>query len=192
MSNTDYPIKSFKTDSAWEAWLKQHAISDRGVWLRFFKKGSGKPTVSYLESVLTALCYGWIDGQVKSYDDESYIQKFTPRRAKSAWSQINKQRVAELIKSGRMQPTGLAQVEVAKANGQWENAYASPSTAKVPAEFLELLEKHPKAKQTFETLTKSNLFAIYYHLQTAKRPETKQKRMQKFIEQLEKGEKVEL
>ncbi len=183
------PILSFERPEAWREWLEKHHAQSAGVWVQFFKKHSGIPTITYGEALDEALCYGWIDSQVKSYDEKSYLQKFSPRRSKSIWSKRNREHIARLIREGRMQSAGLLQVEEAKKNGRWEEAYDSPATAKVPDEFIRALAKNPKAKAFFETLNKTNVYAIVWRLQTAKKLETKQRRMENILVMLEKGEK---
>lgn len=185
----DFPIIPLESQEQWEQWLANNHASLNGVWLQFFKKGSGKKSITYAEAVEEALCYGWIDGQSKSYDNESWLQKFTPRRARSIWSKINTQRVERLIEAGKMKPSGLQQIEAAKLDGRWERAYDSPSATTMPDDFLRELDKDKKAKAFFETLNKSNIYAIAWRLQTAKKPETCEKRMKAILEMLAKGEK---
>ncbi len=183
----DYPVEKFDNQKEWEKWLGLNIGSD-GVWLKLAKKGSGETTVNYAEAVESALCYGWIDSQAKTFDDKFYIQKFTPRRAKSVWSKTNVERAEALIKQGRMQPAGLAQVEAAKADGRWEAAYEGQSTAEAPADFLEALAKHKKATQFYESLSKSNKYAIIWRLHHSKKPETRAANIKKFIKMLADGE----
>lgn len=183
----ELPLRAFKTAAAFEKWLRANQAAP-GIRLHFYKKDSGKASVRYAEAVEVALCYGWIDGMAKGIDENSYEQRFTPRRAKSIWSKINVDRVTKLIESGRMQERGLKEINAAKADGRWEAAYDSPSTSKVPDDFLKQLAKHPKAKKFFLSLNKTNTFAITWRLQTAKKPETREKRMQQIIAMLERGE----
>src|ERR671919_765482 len=167
------PILAFASPEAWEAWLeREHAKSD-GVWLKFAKKGSGVASVVFAEALEVAICYGWIDSQALSLDERFYLQKFTPRRARSKWSRINRDRVEELTKQGRMKPAGLA-----KSDGRWEAAYASPANAEVPEDLQKALDASPKAAEFFATLSKSNRFAILYQLQDAKKPETRTRRLE--------------
>ncbi|HSE81312.1 MAG TPA: YdeI/OmpD-associated family protein [Gaiellaceae bacterium] len=183
------PILAFASQAEWEAWLDvEHASSD-GVWLKFAKKGSGVESVVYAEALEVALCYGWIDSQVKSLDERFYLQKFTPRRARSKWSRVNRDKIEELTKQGRMKPAGLAQVELAKADGRWEAAYASPANVGVPDDLQAALDGNTKAAEFWAGLNKSNRFAILYQLQDAKRPETRARRLEKFMGMLERGEK---
>jgi uncharacterized protein YdeI (YjbR/CyaY-like superfamily) len=180
---------SFKTVRDFEKWLKKNHHLPKGMLLRFFKKDSGMKTITYDEAVCVALCYGWIDGQSNKYDEQSWIQKFTPRRPRSIWSQRNKERVAKLMKEGKMKPEGMAEVEKAKVDGRWERAYAPPSEMKIPDDFLRAITKKKKAKAFFETLNKTNIFAIAWRLQTAKKQETRQRRIKNIIAMLAKGEK---
>lgn len=191
MNSPDSPeIIPFVSQKEWARWLKKnHAVSD-GFWMRIFKKASGEKSIAYAEALEEALCYGWIDGQKNKYDEISWLQKFTPRRRKSVWSKINTGHVERLMKEGRMLPPGLKAVEAAKYDGRWDKAYDSPSTVKIPEDFLQLLDKHKKAKAFFQTLNKANTYAIAYRLQSAKKPETRAKRMKLFLEMLKKGEKL--
>jgi uncharacterized protein YdeI (YjbR/CyaY-like superfamily) len=183
------PIKSFIGPEKWEAWLAKNHAKPQGIWLRMFKKSSGKKSVNYAEALDVALCYGWIDGQVRSHDAESWIQKFTPRRAHSIWSKVNTKNIQRLMKAGRMKPAGLAQVKAAKADGRWAKAYHSPSTAVIPKDFLKLLNKNKRAKAFFATLTKRNTYPISYLLGSAKKPETRERRMKKILGMLARGQK---
>jgi uncharacterized protein YdeI (YjbR/CyaY-like superfamily) len=184
------PILAFASQAEWEAWLDaEHAASD-GVWLKFAKKGSGVETVVYAEALDVALCYGWIDSQVARLDERFYLQKFTPRRARSRWSQINREKIEALTKQGRMKPAGLEQVELAKADGRWDAAYASPANVEMPDDLQAVLDANPRAAAFWETLNKSNRFAILYQLEDAKKPETRARRLAKFAGMLERGEKL--
>lgn len=185
----DTPILIFTTAKELNAWLAKHHVVSTGVWIRLFKKQSGVATITYSEALDAALCYGWIDGQKKPYDTESWLQKFTPRRPKSIWSKRNREHIARLEKSGEMKAAGTKQVETAKADGRWEQAYDSPSNMIVPADFLKELAKNKKADIFFKTLNKTNTYAIVWRLQTAKKPETRDKRMNEILEMLKKGEK---
>jgi uncharacterized protein YdeI (YjbR/CyaY-like superfamily) len=175
---------------AWAAWLAQNHAVSTGIWLKLAKKGSETASVSYAEAVEVALCYGWIDGHKKGYDELAWLQKFTPRRPKSIWSKINKAKAQELIDAGQMQPAGLAAIEQARQNGQWEAAYDSQRTATVPADFQAELDKNPAAKAFFEALNSTNRYAILFRIQTAKKAATRAKRIQQFITMLEKNEKL--
>lgn len=185
------PILSFPAIEAFHQWLKKHHSSHGGIWIRYFKKASGKPTITHVEAVLEALCWGWIDGQARPGDEHSWLVKFTPRGRRSIWSQVNIGHIERLTKAGRMQPSGLAVVEAAKSDGRWDNAYASSSTFEMPADFLALLAKKPRAQAFFQTLNKANQYTIYFKLHTAKRPETRAKRMKDFVAKLHRGEKIQ-
>lgn len=179
----------FPTPADWEAWLEEHHAGAPGVLLVFGKKGSGVQTVTYAEALEVALCYGWIDGQVNRLDEKTYLQRFTPRRARSPWSRINVGHAERLIAEGRMRPPGLREIERAQADGRWEAAYDSPSNSRPPEDLLSALDETPAAKAFYETLTSANRFAIHYRLQTAKKAETRQRRMAQILEMLARGEK---
>lgn len=184
----DLPIKAFKTSELFEAWVAKNA-EGKGLWLRVYKKGSGKPGITITEALDVALCYGWIDGQRNTYDEESYLQKYTPRRPKGLWSKKNIENTDRLIKAGRMTARGLNEIEAAKADGRWAAAYDSPANSQIPEDFIKAVKKNKAAWTLFQTLNKTNLFAICWRLQTAKKPETREKRMHAIIAKLEKGEK---
>lgn len=191
MKNTEnLPIILFESQQDWEAWLADHHADPSGVWLKLAKKGASITSLSYAEALEGALCYGWIDGQKASFDSECWLQKFTPRRAKSIWSQINREKVSALIEAGRMQPAGLRQVELAQADGRWEAAYAPQSSREIPEDFQRELDKNPAAQAFFETLNSQNRFAIIFRIQNAKRAETRAERIQKFIVMLANNEKI--
>jgi uncharacterized protein YdeI (YjbR/CyaY-like superfamily) len=183
------PIIEFKTAEKFETWLEKNQENSNGLWLKIFKKDSGIKTISYAEALDVALCYGWIDGQKKTFDELAYLQKFCPRREKSIWSKINIGHVERLIEAGRMKPAGLKAIEKAKANGNWEKAYDSPSKMTIPEDFLKELRKNKKAEAFYKGLNKTNLFSIGFRLQTAKKQETREKRMKEIIEMLARGEK---
>lgn len=189
MKVESYPILTFVNSSDWEKWLNANHETAAGVWLRFFKKGSGVVSLVYADALEVALCFGWIDSQAKKYDEKSYLQKFTPRRSKSIWSKINTEHIVRLIKEAKMRPAGLRQVEEAKKDGRWDAAYHSPSRIELPHDFISKLKANKKAYDFFKTLNKSNTYAIAWRLQTAKKPETKERREAIIIEKLEKGEK---
>ena len=180
----------FATPKAWETWLKKHHKTAAGLWLRVAKKGSEVRSVSYAEALDVALCYGWIDAQKKPDSDHAWLQRFTPRRAKSIWSKVNRLKVAALIEAGRMQPAGLAEIERAKADGRWEAAYDSPRTAEVPEDLAAALADNLPAKEFFATLNSANRYAILWRVQTAKKPETRARRIRQFVEMLERQEKL--
>ena len=185
---TDPPVKSFASQDTWERWLDRNHGNEEGVWLKVAKKSSGKRTVSVPEALEIALCYGWIDGQRKSFDGDYFLQRFTPRRLRSRWSKINRDSATALIERGRMRPPGLAEVERAKADGRWAAAYDSPSKIQPTPELLAALEASPKAKALFEELDSQNRYAILYRVHDAKRPETRTRRIEKFVEMLSRGE----
>jgi uncharacterized protein YdeI (YjbR/CyaY-like superfamily) len=184
----DLETRAFASAAAWEAWLAAHHDTAPGVWIRFAKKGSGAPSVTYREAVRAALCFGWIDGQARSIDDASYAQRFTPRRPRSVWSKRNRDLATALIAAGRMQPAGLREVERAKADGRWDAAYDAPSTATVPEDLQAALDARPAAAEFFATLSSQNRYAILHRVQTARRPETRARRIERFVAMLEAGE----
>jgi len=185
------PIIEFKTVKAFETWLIKNHDSSTGFWLKIFKKDSEKKTISYAEALDVALCYGWIDGQKQAHDEQAWLQKFCPRGAKSIWSKKNTEHIERLINEGRMRPAGLEAVEKAKADGRWEKAYDSPSKMTIPEDFLKELSKNKEAEAMFAGLNKTNRFFIGFRLQTAKKQETREKRMREIIEMLAKGEKFQ-
>lgn len=183
------PILFFQTPKDWEDWLSKNEQSN-GVWVKFAKKASGIQSLTYAQALEPALCYGWIDGQAKTVDETYYMQKFTPRRPKSIWSKRNIGIVERLIAEGKMRPAGQAAIDAAKADGRWEQAYDSPSNMQIPEDFQALLDAHPKAKAFYDTLNKTNTFAILWRIQTAKKPETRSARIEKLVAMLERGEKI--
>ena len=186
---SDLQIVSFNSPTDFDNWLELNKINTKGIWVRFFKKNSGITTITYDEALDVALCYGWIDGQVKKHDENSYLQKFTPRRPKSMWSKRNVDHITRLDSDGRMKPSGLIEVEKAKKDGRWERAYDSPGKMIVPADFIELLSKNKKAFEFFESLNKTNKYSIGWRLQTAKNPEAREKRIIEIINKMDKREK---
>jgi uncharacterized protein YdeI (YjbR/CyaY-like superfamily) len=188
MKSAELKVMPFKTAKNFQTWLKKNHATSPGIWIQFYKKDSGVQTVVYKEALDEALCYGWIDSQTKSLDVQSYLQRFGPRKPKGMWSKINRAHVARLTKEGRMMPAGLAQVASAKADGRWDSAYDSPKDMKVPADFLKALSKHKKAEQFFKSLNKANTYAIAWRLHTAKKPETRKRRMDAILTMLKKGE----
>lgn len=181
----DKPILSFAEAGGFRVWLLENHAGQGGIWLRYFKKASGQPTITHKEAVREALCFGWIDGQARSHDELSWLVKFTPRGPRSIWSQVNVGIVGELIATGKMMPAGSAAIEAAKADGRWENAYASSSSFEMPPDFMAALKKVPKALAFYETLNKSGRYTIYHRLHTAKRPETRARRMKEFLDLLQ-------
>jgi uncharacterized protein YdeI (YjbR/CyaY-like superfamily) len=188
-SKPDLPIVPFSSRDAWEAWLEGQHTASEGLWLKIAKKRSGIETVSYDEAVEVALCYGWIDGQVRRFDEDYYLQRFTPRRPRSRWSKVNRKKATELIKRGKMEAAGLREVERAKADGRWEAAYDAPSTATVPDDLRRELEKNEKAREFFSGLDARNRYAILYQIQDAKRPETRARRIAKYAAMLAEQKK---
>jgi uncharacterized protein YdeI (YjbR/CyaY-like superfamily) len=182
--------RSFRDEKEWENWLSKNHHETEGLWIRFYKKASGVQALNHDEALDVALCFGWIDAQSKPLDEESWIQKFTPRRQRSIWSKRNISHVERLTKEGRMRPPGQEAVRKAKEDGRWARAYDAPSQMEVPEDFLEALAKHKKALAFFETLNKTNRYAIAWRLQTAKKPETRQRRMEKLLDMLIRGEKL--
>jgi len=185
----EFPVIAFQSQNKWRSWLsKKHSLAD-GIWLRLYKKDSGIKSINHDEALDEALCYGWIDGQAKSLDEESYLQKFTPRRKRSLWSKRNREKVEQLIKDGKMHSSGLKEIDTAKSDGRWEMAYDSPKNMKIPDDFLKELSKKPEALAFFNTLNKTNKFSIGWRLQTAKKPETREKRIKTIIEMMQQGKK---
>jgi uncharacterized protein YdeI (YjbR/CyaY-like superfamily) len=189
-ARAELPIELFENKDTWADWLERHHAKSSGLWLRHAKKSSGLMSVSYAEALDVALCYGWIDGQKKSYDESSWLQKWTPRGTKSIWSKINREKALRLIEHGQMKPAGLTEVERAKHDGRWDAAYDSHSTATVPGDLQAALESNAEASAFFATLNSTNRYAILFRIQTAKKPETRAKRIQEFIAMLERHEKL--
>lgn len=183
------PIIAFKTAEIFETWLETNHDISTGIWLKIYKKDSGEQTITYAQALDEALCFGWIDGQRKSFDEKAFLQKFCPRRPKSIWSKINIGHVERLSEAKRMRPAGMKAVEQAKEDGRWAQAYDSPSKMTIPDYFLTALSKNKKADLVFKTLNKANLFAIGFRLQTAKKQETRDKRMKDIIDMLSREEK---
>lgn len=183
-------IVSFSSPADWRQWLADNLDKQDGIWLRMYKKNSGVPSINYVQALDEALCYGWIDGSVQKMDEQSWLQRFTPRRARSKWSMKNTKNVERLIAEGRMEQSGLREVEAAKQDGRWDEAYEGPNKGKVPEDFLNELKRYPKAWAFYQTLNKTNTYAIYYRLHTAKKPETRENRKKMIIAMLEKGQKL--
>ena len=184
------PVVSFEDTDAWDAWLTAHAAGSPGLWLKIAKKGSAGRSISYSDALDVALCHGWIDGQKGRLDDEYWLQRFTPRKPGSKWSKINTERAAALIESGRMRPAGLHQVERAQADGRWEQAYESQSRVTVPEDLARALAANQRARAFFATLDSTNRYAILYRIGTAKRPETRAKRIDAFVAMLSEHKKI--
>ena len=188
MATADLPVMAFATPRAWERWLTKEAATSEGIWIKLAKQGSEIVSISYVEAVEVALCYGWIDGQKAAVDDEFWLQRFTPRRPGSSWSKINCGRAEELLAAGRMKPGGRREVERAKADGRWAAAYEGQATMAVPADLQAALAKDAKAKRSFSMLDAANRYAILYRLHDAKQPETRARRIAQFVEMLSRGE----
>jgi uncharacterized protein YdeI (YjbR/CyaY-like superfamily) len=186
----DLTVQSFTNQKAWVAWLDKNHATSTGIWLKLAKKMSGIQSVTYDEAIEVALCYGWIDGQRRSYNESSYLQKFTPRVSRSIWSKINTEKALQLIQSGRMKPAGLKAVESAKQDGRWDAAYAPQSKAAVPEDLQVELDRNKKAKAFFATLDSRNRYAILHRIHNAKKAETRVRRIEQFIRMLEKKEKI--
>lgn len=186
----ELPILLFTSPAELEAWLEENNAGSPGLWLKIAKKGSGVASVTYAEALELALCFGWIDSQKRGFDERHFLQRFTPRRPGGKWSQINREKAEALIASGAMRPAGLAEVEAAKADGRWQAAYAGQRTAEVPDDLQRELDRNPAAGQFFATLSGANRYAILYRLQDAKKPETRERRLRKFVAMLGRGETI--
>jgi uncharacterized protein YdeI (YjbR/CyaY-like superfamily) len=186
----DLPVLLFASKEELEAWLEENHAGTEGFWLKIAKKGSGVESVDYAEALELALCFGWIDSQKRGFDETFFLQRFTPRRPRGKWSQINRAKAEELIAAGAMRPAGLTEVEAAKADGRWEAAYAGQRAATVPDDLTYELDRNEAAREFFATLDSANRYAILYRLQEAKKAETRQKRLRKFVAMLERGEKI--
>ena len=190
MPSDPLPVMTFDSTDAWDAWLGAHHADSPGLWLKIAKKGAAGRTISYSEALDVALCHGWIDGQKGRYDDEYWLQRFTPRKPASKWSKINTERVAALTASGRMRPAGLREVERARADGRWEQAYESQSRVTVPEDLARALAENERARAFFATLDSANRYAILYRIGTAKKPETRAKRIDTFVTMLSEHKKI--
>jgi uncharacterized protein YdeI (YjbR/CyaY-like superfamily) len=184
------PIVGFATSAAFEAWIETQPSDAPGLWLKLAKKGSGIASLSKADAIDTALCHGWIDGQLDKYDDHCWLIRFTPRKPRSKWSEVNRDRALELIEAGRMRPAGSAQIEAAKNDGRWEVAYAPASRAQVPQDLQAALDLNPRAATFFATLTGANRYAILYRIDAVKRPDTRARKIASFVAMLERGETV--
>jgi uncharacterized protein YdeI (YjbR/CyaY-like superfamily) len=186
-------IRAFKDEAAFERWLRVHHDREPELWLKIYKKGSGVPTVTYAQALDVALCWGWIDGLKKSFDDQAFLQRFSPRRPKSVWSQINRDHIARLKKAGRMTPHGQKHVDAAKADGRWDAAYApirSASETSIPADLREAIEASPRARKTFATLNRQNLFALVFRTNNMKTPEGRAQKIRQLVDMLARGETI--
>ncbi|HWA54076.1 MAG TPA: YdeI/OmpD-associated family protein [Solirubrobacterales bacterium] len=186
----ELPILHFPSAGELEAWLEANHDGSDGLWLKIAKKGSGVASVDYAEALELALCFGWIDSQKRSFDEQYFLQRFTPRRPGGKWSRINREKAEALIAAGIMRPTGRAEVEAAKADGRWDAAYAGQRSAKVPADLQRELDRSKAAADFFAELDGANRYAILYRLDDAKKPETRERRLRKFVAMLERGEKI--
>lgn len=184
------PVVAFASQQAFEEWLELNHEVSAGAWLKIAKKGAPEPTLSYAEAVEAALTFGWIDGQKDRLDDHYWLQRFTPRTRRSPWSQVNREKADRLIEAGRMRPAGLAAVEQAKADGRWEAAYAGSRTATVPDDLQAELDRDPKLAAAFSDLNAANRYAIIWRVNEAKRPETRARRIAKYVEMLRRGERI--
>ncbi len=191
-TTSDIDATLFKSAKAFETWLKKHHATSDGLWLKIAKKGAGESSVTYPEAVEIALCWGWVDGQKKGIDERHFLQRFTPRRARSIWSRINVDKVAALIEAGRMQAAGHAQIDAAKADGRWGRAYDGARTSSVPDDLQAALDACPKAKAFFATVNASNRYAVLWRVQTAVKPETRARRIAQLVDMLERGEVVHI
>lgn len=188
--SSEYPIQFFEDQESWENWLEENHDRSSGIRLQIAKKQSGVVSLSYEEALESALCYGWIDSKKETFDEKTWLQRFTPRGAKSIWSKVNKEKAEFFIKNGRMKSSGMKAIEVAKKNGQWDGAYEPQSSATIPEDFVSELNKNSVAKAFFETLDSRNRYSILFRIKSAKKQETRMKRIQEFIMMLEKGEKI--
>jgi uncharacterized protein YdeI (YjbR/CyaY-like superfamily) len=186
----ELPILPFASPAELEAWLEDNHASSDGIWLKIAKKGSGIESVNYAEALELALCFGWIDSQKRGLDERHFQQRFTPRRPRGKWSRINREKAERLIASGAMRPAGQAEVDAAKADGRWDAAYPGQRTAEVPDDLRQELDRNEAARDFFAKLDSANRYAILYRLEDAKKPETRAKRLRKFIGMLERGEKI--
>jgi uncharacterized protein YdeI (YjbR/CyaY-like superfamily) len=183
------PVILFETEEKWNNWLEENANAT-GLWVRIAKKKSTLVSITYQQALEVALCFGWIDGLKKAYDEDTWIQRFSPRKPASKWSKINKEKAKQLIAEGRMKTQGMEIIKIAKEKRTWQNAYDSQKNAKVPADLKKELDKNPEAKEFFSTLDKINRYAIIYRLQISKTPEIRAKNMAKFIEMLSNKKKI--
>ena len=184
------PIIGFATSVAFEAWIEAQPCDASGLWLKLAKKGSGIASLSKADAIDTALCHGWIDGQLDKYDDRCWLIRFTPRKPRSKWSEVNRNRALELIEAGRMRPAGFAQIEAAKNDGRWEGAYAPASRAQAPQDLQAALDLNPQAATFFASLTGANRYAVLHRIGAVKRPDTRARKIASFVAMLERGETV--
>jgi uncharacterized protein YdeI (YjbR/CyaY-like superfamily) len=190
MPSDPLPVMAFESTQAWDAWLSAHHADSPGLWLKIAKKGSAGRSISYSDALDVALCHGWIDGQKGRHDDDYWLQRFTPRKPGGNWSKINTERAAALIASGQMRPAGLREVEQAQADGRWDRAYQSQSRITVPEDLARALAANPRAREFFATLDGTNRYAVLYRIASAKRPETRAKRIDTFVAMLSEHKKL--
>ena len=190
MKSTELPVLPFANKKKWSDWLAKQRDKSAGVWLKIAKKDSEIPSITYEEALDVALCYGWIDGQKKGFDDKHWLQKFTPRGPKSMWSKVNTEKVQRLIANGEMKPAGLKVIELAKQDGRWDAAYASQKNISIPEDFQAALNKNKKAKAFFAALKSSERYSFLFRIHNAKKPEIRSRKVQQFVEMLERGEKI--
>ncbi|HEX3734343.1 MAG TPA: YdeI/OmpD-associated family protein [Solirubrobacterales bacterium] len=186
----DLPIMLFATPAELEGWLEENHADCDGLWLKIAKKGTEPPSVTYAEALELSLCFGWIDSQKRGHDEWHFLQRFTPRRPRGRWSRINREKAEALIAAGKLRPAGAAEVDAAKADGRWEAAYEGQRTAKVPDDLQRELDANQAAREFFAGLDSANRYAIVYRLNDAKKPETRERRLRKFVAMLERGEKI--
>jgi uncharacterized protein YdeI (YjbR/CyaY-like superfamily) len=186
----ELPILLFAVPADLESWLEDNHAESDGAWLKIAKKGADEPSVTYAEALELALCFGWIDSQKRGHDDQHFLQRFTPRRPRGRWSKINREKAEALIAAGAVRPAGMAEIEAAQADGRWEAAYEGQRTAKVPDDLRAELDANPAAREFFEGLDSANRYAVIYRLDEAKKPETRERRLRKFVAMLERGEKI--
>ncbi|MFN8218400.1 MAG: YdeI/OmpD-associated family protein [Solirubrobacterales bacterium] len=184
------PTLPFASAAELEEWLEANHVDSGGIWLKIAKKGSGIASVTYAEALEVALCFGWIDSQKRGFDEQFFLQRFTPRRPGGKWSQLNREKAEVLIDAGAMRPAGLAEVEAARADGRWEAAYAGQRAARVPDDLQRELDRNAAAREFFAALDSANRYAILYRLEDAKKPETRERRLRKFVAMLERGERI--
>ena len=186
-------IKAFRNQATFETWLRANHARETEIWLRIYKKGAGKPTVTYAQALDVALCWGWIDGIRKAFDGESFLQRFTPRRARSIWSQVNREHVRRLTAAGRMKPTGQRQVDAAKADGRWDAAYApirAATEASIPDDLRAAIDADPRARRTFQTLGRLNLFALAFRTNNMKTPAGRARKVASLVAMLARGDTI--
>ena len=184
------PVLVFRNSESFERWLDEQPADAAGVWLKFPKESANAPGLTKAEAIDAALCYGWIDGQLDKYDDKYWLVRFTPRKSRSKWSQVNKRRATQLLAEGRMRKSGVAQIDAAQADGRWAAAYAPASSAKVPADLQDALNGNPEAAKFFATLKGANRYAILYRIGSVKRPETRARKIAEFVAMLQRGETI--